>query len=250
MPKVWNFNPNGVNVIIYDSVTRLIEKRRNALMSFLKTGDLTKAKEYCEHYRVPVPKDPDQFREHVERAAECMEARIIHEAKRVVKKKARRTRRRKYSKEQVQKLVDQGLNGPQIAKELGCSTNTIYNLVREYNIEYKRAKAGRKKGSTSWTVIDKDELQRLCDKGISIDKIAEEMGVGVGIVTRNIREQGIKRKDLRKERKINKDILKRMIQEDMTNEQIAKALSCHTSTVTKAVRKYGLWRRKREKNNL
>ena len=203
MPRCWNFNPNDKNVITYDSVTRLIEKRRRALTLFMETGDTSEARAYCDRYKVPVPKDEDAFRRHLVRAANRSVTRTMCEPKAKPKKsekpkKQRKGRKRKFTKEQLQEQLDKGLKAAQIAENLGCDKKIIYIRIKEYGLEYEKAKSGRKAGTKSWTAIDRDELQRLCDEGLSIVRIAREMDVGVGIVTRNIKEYGIERKDLRR----------------------------------------------------
>ena len=197
--RAWKFNQDGLYSEMNDSTVNLINKRRRALTLFMETGDTSEARAYCDRYKVPVPKDEDAFRRHLVRAANRSVTRTMCEPKAKPKKsekpkKQRKGRKRKFTKEQL----DKGLKAAQIAENLGCDKKIIYIRIKEYGLEYEKAKSGRKAGTKSWTAIDRDELQRLCDEGLSIERIAREMDVGVGIVTRNIKEYGIERKDLRR----------------------------------------------------
>ena len=245
----WNLTPNSTPEYLEDGVSRLVRKRNGILLRFLETGDLSEARAYCAKYGVPRPDGDEAFRMYVQSAAARMKARgsIVGHVARPPKGGRRGGRQPKFTREQLQEQVDKGLNVVKIAEALGCTKPTIYKRMKEHGIKLKHS--GQRTGpkSNTWTRIDRDKLQELCDKGLTINRIAKEMGVGVCIVRRNIKEYGIERKSLRKVLRIDKEQLRKMVEEDrMTYKQIAEVFDCDYHTVGVWARKYGFKKPKKE----
>lgn len=229
----WDITPNGA---IDDNVRKLVDKRNGILIRFLETGDTSEAEAYCAKYKVPRPDGKAEFRQFLESAAGRLQRRQVA----VKPKKRRGGRKPKFTEEQLQEQFDNGCTVEEAAANLGCSTVTIWKRRKEWGLtKPKQERKGRPKNT--WTQLDKDELQKLCDQGLSIERIAREMDVGITIVKRNIKEYGIERKSLRKALHIDKEQLRKMVEEDrMIAKDIAKKIGCYPNTVNKLAKKYGI----------
>lgn len=69
MSEYWNFNEYTYPYLTDESVKRLVEKRNRALKIFLETGDIGPARAYCTKYKVPVPKNEDDFKRYLHNMA-------------------------------------------------------------------------------------------------------------------------------------------------------------------------------------
>lgn len=76
---------------------------------------------------------------------------------------------------------------PALAKEFGCHTKTITNIVKRNGVDV------RKPGGTEKTVGDEDvdRMVELYSGGISQEKIGDEIGVSQPIVSRYLRSAGV-----------------------------------------------------------
>ena len=96
--------------------------------------------------------------------------------------------------------------------------------------------------------IDRDELQRLVDKGLTLKEMGKAFGVNLQTVGRRIKEYGIERESQStRERKVQKEQLIQLLEQGYTQEEIAEILGCSGATVSKWKKKYGLGKPKKEK---
>jgi len=188
--------PKTVPEYLDDGARRLVEKRNSAIRHFLQTGDTSMARAYCAKYKVYAPANEEAFKKHLCSVAGTMREEPVCKAK---KKRRKGGKLKKFTKEQLQALIEKGLYCDEIAKELNCAQTTVCLWRRKYGLPYPARREPAKKNT--WTRLNRDVLKKLCDQKLTLVKIAEHFGVGPNIVRRNIQEYGIERESLRPGRK-------------------------------------------------
>lgn len=71
------------------------------------------------------------------------------------------------SKEELQKMIDEGQRVPEIAETLNVQPRYVYRLISKYGIDYLR--------QTKYSDKMLKQIQDLCNQGLTIEQVADEM---------------------------------------------------------------------------
>lgn len=82
--------------------------------------------------------------------------------------------------ERIRALYEQGLSGPQVATEAGCSSATVYRRLTAAGVERRRGSA-----------VERQALLDALAAGLSGPEMAQSFGLSVTAVTRALRREGL-----------------------------------------------------------
>ena len=102
-------------------------------------------------------------------------------------------------REEIARLYNKGKEANEIAEELGISKQIVYQDIRIL-IEEKRI-VKRERGTRSKSTKRREEVARLYNEGKEADEIAEELGISIQIVYRDIRILIEEKRIVKRERK-------------------------------------------------
>lgn len=146
------------------------------------------------------------------------------------------TGQKKVSLAQLEKYLSEGLTIKTIAKELGISERTVYNLMNRFDLKYPS-----KRNCEHINTI----LTEYSDQNISARKINKQTGLSRYSILKWFKEKYMTNPKMHKLQSIMP-----LLKSDLSNREIAEETNLNINTILYLRQKYGLGNRNLKKENM